>query len=180
MKLEMIEKDCFVNEKNIIIYINELPFELPLTYSKTNIEINNRTANIKICDKQLCIELYKKKDHSNYALLGCKYINTNLPLQVEINIYETNENYFTSMNCIDRDKKYKGIKYEYINKIKEGVLEFFRKNNVYFLGKIVFNIGAHCEVGSSGEIFREITEDLLKLMVVNNYNVVDVKNIIYN
>ena len=137
MRLNFAGKDFFNNETEIILYINELPFELPQEYRKKYIEIGKQNYNIKIKDKQLCLEIYKKKDHSNYALLGCKYINTGLPLQVEINMFETNEKYYTPISCIDWDKKYKGIKEEYIDKIKEGVLNFFKNKGEYFLARIV-------------------------------------------
>ncbi len=117
--------------------------------------------------KKICIELSFLRHASNYALLGFEYLpSDDNYLEVDISYSDKNSEKYINDHLFGAETKYCGLPKEYVAPIFEEVKKKF-DNNYMLSGKIIFNISANCEIGSSEMIFRKATQMLLNIFFDN-------------
>lgn len=174
----MLEFKNSQKHEKIRVWINDLP---KANYNATNIKYFSLPANTYYDDKKFAVELIYPRNSSNYALLGGQYISDESGvLKTEIHICDLETHTYNDTIAFKSDNVFCGIPEEYAN----AVSEYMTKNadNLKLpSGKIIFNVGAYGEVGSSKFIFSIATKILFKLLVLDFQNTAlpNIENIIF-
>ena len=174
----MLEFKNSQTHTKIRVWINELP---KANYNATNIKSFSLPANTYCDDKKFAIELIYPRNSSNYALLGGQYISDkSRVLKTEIHICDLETYNYNDTIAFESDNVFCGIPKEYANAVSE-----YMTNNADNLklpsGKIIFNVGAYGEAGSSKFIFSTATKILFKLLVLDFKNTApqNIENVIF-
>lgn len=149
------------------IWINDVP---EIKYK----EINKLTSAVEVKEIinmepcRMALELLlSRRDISNYAFIGVKYIpNKEKNLNISVYVSEDEGEILDDNIAMKSDNVFIGIPNEYAetvlstaNKVIEGLPQFSS-------GDLEFYIGAHGEVGSSKLSFSKVTELIIKLLVI--------------
>lgn len=81
--------------------------------------------------------------------------------------------YPNSPLATSRDRVHFGITEEYAQSILDGALELINEIGGFPTGKLVFEIGAHSEAGSSKAIFFRATKALIEISQLDLINLSD-------
>lgn len=154
------------NYKKCKLWINEIADNIEVQAEKI-IEKNSPACNKECVDKmKIAIELALPKNHSNYAFVGFEYIPDNTLQDITIVTVCVNNKVICNPNetlAMPNDKVFLGISEEYGDSILDTAIQTISEMNSFPTGKIIFNIGAHAECGSSKAIFAKATELLLRI-----------------
>jgi len=152
--------------KKCRLWINEIIDDRGAEVEKT-IEKSLSAGNKKYGDKlKLAIELAFPKNNSNYAFIGFEYVPDELNKDItSVIVCLNNKSICYSKETLAKpnDKVFKGISEEYGNTILDTAIETINEMNCFSSGKIIFNIGAYAECGSSKAIFAQATKILLNI-----------------
>ena len=151
----------YENDVRIKIWLDELPIQ---ECERTNIVKREYQAGVQdLKDRQIVVELKIPRNISNYGMLGVRYRNTSITVNIQINLSKYDEEIYEESISINPDIVHKGIPEEYVS----GIIRSIEQNNGMLLksGHYEFNVGAHGEVGSSERIFFVLTNIILKLLL---------------
>jgi len=155
--------------KKMRLWINEeLEFqpEIKTVFTKT---IDNHSYGIhNINDKSIIVEIFFPRNYSYYGLLGIKYSSDNkLSINISIN-EENNLKYQDSLSYSDKNLNI-GLSEEYSTAIMDTAI--LKLNELQIpSGNFEFNIAISDSIGSSNKVFSIITNILLELLIVRDYN----------
>lgn len=154
-------------KKNLNLWVDEYPYNEYIQYDEktNNFEVSQNAIILR--EQKICIEYSLPKHISNYALLGVRYVSHNENhLEIIVKKPRIKEKFNTEIECLDEDDKYKGLLKEYEEEIIKEVANVL---NSKIKGKIIFEISAYCETGSSKKSFKVAVNILLNLLYLSNY-----------
>lgn len=166
----------YVNNIKLKIWVDELPIQecQNIKFIKKKYKADTSTLN----NMQLTIELQIPRNVNSYGMLGVKYQNNLSDAKVIINVSEYEEKLYRDNISIEPDIVHQGIPEEYVNGIINSVER--NQNDLLKSGTYKFNVGAHGEIGSSEHFFEVLSNILLKLLNINNFNSDIIKEILNN
>ncbi|MGE7090718.1 hypothetical protein ACQKII_04525 [Lysinibacillus sp. NPDC048646] len=143
------------------LWVNDLP---DLNYKI----INRLTTSIDI-EKSMYIKptsialelLLSRRDMSNYAFLGIKFMPKNIKnLNIRVNISSEEDEILSDNIAMKSDTVFLGIPNEYAEAIIDTTNKVVREHSLFPCGDLDFFIGAHGEIGSSKFSFSKVTESI--------------------
>ncbi|SYX81803.1 hypothetical protein [Paenibacillus alvei] len=148
------------------IWINDLP---EMRYKV----VDNLTSSVKVKPKNytrptsLALELLlSRRDMSNYALLGVKFIPGNDDrVNITVNVGEDEDELLNDNIAMKSDNVFVGIPLEYAEAVLNSAKNVIEETSQFPSGDLEFYIGAHGESGSSKFSFSKVTEVIVKLLI---------------
>lgn len=174
----MIEIKDPIYHKKCRIWINDVP---EIQYQVTDIIEETFEANMVLNKaKIITAELLLPRNASYYALLGAKFIPDNSGEMIAtVKLSDSEKNVFRNAITYDFETVFCGIPDEYGNSILKYIKDNISKLS-FPSGKLCFDIGAYGIIGSSQLIFSQLTEVILKLLLLDLYESEDIKKEVLN
>ncbi|MET3208168.1 UNVERIFIED_CONTAM: hypothetical protein ABIC26_001104 [Paenibacillus sp. PvR008] len=149
------------------IWINDLPDNKYKVIDKltTSVELKQ---SIHIKPSSLALELLlSRRDMSNYAFLGVKFIpNKEKRVNISVDVSLDEDELLNDHIAMKSDNVFVGIPTEYAEAVLSTAKKVIEEISQFSSGDLEFYIGAHGEVGSSKLSFSKVAEIIIKLMIV--------------
>lgn len=141
--------------------------------NKLEIDLKSNISTIKEI-RYFTIELLLPYHTSYYAALGAKYIPEigDECLHIEVRYSNTNTERYENTLAYNKRTVFKGLSNEYVDSVLKTSVDYLKYNTIPS-GKIVFDVAACCEVGSSPLLFKIITKIVLQVILNEKYPVSD-------
>lgn len=149
------------------IWLNENLVECRCNDSKIIME---EQSNLPAKSKQIILELFLPRAHSNYALLGVDFLaDGDGKSIIRWDIDCLKQERYNDAIALSFDTVFWGI----LDEFQEGImrsLDYYRKEHMLPSGIITYNISAYGEIGSSADMFRSTNDILLSLLTCGELN----------
>ena len=165
--------------KRARVCFDEVPELVIHDYNTSEMHLQGNTEGLNE-ERFFVLELLLPANASYYAVLGAKYIPIAVNRDLSIEIRYTEDSVVNYVNTLVRNKKtvFIGLPKEYVRTVLNTTMDYFQDNEIPS-GKIVFELAAHCEIGSSPVMFKIVTNALLNILLNKDFPVsdIDVKEI---
>lgn len=124
---------------------------------------------------QIAIEVSLPRNASNYALVGFEFIPGESRKVTDVSVHVASEQVTCPHDTIALTKKsvFSGISEEFAQSVLDSAIETINEIGGFSPGKLIFNIGAYSESGSSIMIFKLATKALIKISQLDIENMSD-------
>lgn len=168
--MKLIELD---KAKRAKVSFEDEPELLALDCKKTEEQISVST-NALDGRRSFTLELMLPSNASYYALIGAQYIpGFDDNLHIEVRYTEGNTENYENTLAYSKKTVFKGLCKEYAETVQKTASNFLQSCDRIPSGKIVFDVAACCEVGSSPLIFRIATKIVLQVLLSKEQPVSD-------
>ncbi|NOU72974.1 hypothetical protein GC098_16360 [Paenibacillus sp. LMG 31458] len=124
--------------------------------------------------RMIAIEVSLPRNMSNYALVGFEFIPDTAGNVTEVSVFVSSEQTTYSYdNLALSNNVFSGIPDEFAQSVLESAIETIKQIGGFSPGKLIFNIGAFSDSGSSIMIFRLATSALIKISQFDIENMSD-------